>query len=391
MKSLATLTNLATTLSQNTSSANQALMIQLMGDQQRYLLQKYFDNERTYTTTTVGGASLTTTASLSSNATSATLTASWSYPTVQQLVNFSNGDQRLVLFTNGSTAISWVGGLSSAATTAITSVGVQRYAIPAVVSKITNDTITVGQLRYLANPVMTRNEWDLLNTLPYTSDIVNNFFIYNGNVEFFPIPSTTGNIITFNYKARVPDFSTAFLFSDTNGTAYVAGSTVYDYQKGTLSGITANSTSITGVSTSWNTTGKFPLNTDVTYYNLYLNIAAPSGEGIWYPISQFNSDTSLTLAVPILNAASSTATTYSIGQLPILSEDFHDMLPNGALKTYFASIVENTNKFKMFDGLYANKLELLEQYAGTKQTNVDLGGSITPQNPNLYIYSNTSS
>lgn len=390
MKSFATLTNMFTSLSMNSTSTNTALGQLLENDQHRYLLQKYFDNEKTYQTTTVGAQSLTTAATLALAATSATLTASWSYPTVTQLVNFSNTNQRSVLFTNGSTVISWVGGLTATATTAITTVGVQAYAIPANISKITNDTITVGQLRFTAAPVMTRDEWDRLNTLPYTSDIVNYYFIYNGNVEFFPIPSTTGNIITFNYKARIPDFSTAFLFSDTSGTAFVSGSTAFDYQKGSLATITNGSTAIVGSSTSWNTTGKFPLNTDLSFYNLYLTINAPSGDGLYYPIAQFTSDTALTLKTPIQNApATSTSTNgYSIGQYPLLSEDFHDMLPYGALKTYFSAIVPDGGRYKQFDALFQERLLRLEDYAGTKSINVDLGAQPNYSNPNLFFYSN---
>ncbi len=390
MKSSATLVNYYTSLSQNTSGTNQLLGLQLMGDDQRRLLQKYFDNERSCQTTTVGGQSLTTTASLSTNDTSATLTAAWTYPTVSQLVNFSSGDQRTVLFTNGSAAISWVGGLSTSATTAITTVGVQRYVIPAVISKLKIPQIFVGQLRYNPAPVETITEWRRLNTLPYTSNIVNYFFVYNGAVEFFPIPSSTGQIIQFDYKARVPDFSTAFLFSDTSGTAFVAGQQAYDYQAGSLSGITVGGTTITGTSTAWNATGKFPLNTDVSFYNLYLKIAEPAGDGLWYPISQFNSDTSLTLASAIVFAPSATAAAhgYSIGQLPVLQEDFHDMLPNGALKTYFGSVKKDKEQFEIFSGLYKEKDDLLEDYGGTKQVNVDLGQSPSMNNPNLFIYGN---
>lgn len=386
MKSLSILTNLYTSLSQNLTSANQALGIQLMGDNHRYLIEKWFDNERSFQTTTVGGDDYTLTGSLATNATTATLTAVWAYPTVTQFVNFSNGDQRSVLFTYNSAALSWTGGLTSTATTAISSVGVQAYKIPAIVSKVTNDTISIGQLKYVPAPVMTRQEWDLINTLPYTSDIPNYFFIYNGNVEFWPIPSTTGNIIQFNYKARVPDFSTAFLFSDASGAAYSAGASTFDYQKGTLSGIAVGSTSITGVSSAWNTTGKYPLNTDVSYYNLYLSIAAPNGDGLWYPISQFTSDTALTLATPIVNAPSSTATVYSIGQLPILSEDFHDMLIQGALKTYFSTIVKNVKAKENADEAYAERLARLEDYAGTKSVNVDLQATPMPMNPSLFLY-----
>ncbi len=465
MKSLSTLLNLYTSLSQNTSGTNQLLGLQLESDQQRYLIQKYFDNERSFQTSTVGGATLSLTGAPNAGATSATLSAAWPYPSCQQLVSFqapttaitatttaslasgatsatltvvwaytsgtflttfsnnqvlsvtytsgsaavtflgalsstatttltlaSSTDQRLVSFVNGSTALVWSGGLLGFASTSIATVGVQRYAIPAVISKLKIPQIFVGQLRYIPAPVETIQEWRLLNTLPYTSNIVNYFFIYNGAVEFFPIPSSTGLIIQFDYKARVPDFSIAFLFSDNAGAAFIAGQQAYDYQKGTLSGIAVGSTAITGASTSWNTTGKFPLNVDVSYYNLYLNIAAPSGDGIWYPISQFNSDTSLTLATPIVNAPSATTTAglYSIAQLPVLSEDFHDMLPQGSLKVYFGSVKKDKEQYQLFDAMYKERGLLLEDYAGTKQVNVDLGSSPTLQNPNLYYFGNGS-
>lgn len=466
MKSLAILTNMYTSLSSNTTGANQLLGIQLMGDQHRYLIQKYFDNERTVTMTTVGGQTLTLTAAPDAGVTTATLSAAWPYTTGSQLINFtgttktvtttvslaasavsatlsvvwpyttaavnttfSNGDKRVVSYTSGSAAITWGQGLSSTATTSLVTVstsdqrtgfftkgsttltwqlatdsfstvtlgtvGYQNYNIPANISKIKNDTINVGQLRFVPAPIQTRAEWDLINFLPYTSDIPNYFFIYNGQLLLWPIPSTTGNIITFNYKARIPDFSTAFIFSSTAGAAYSAGSTAFDYQVGSLSGITAGSTSITGVSSAWNATGKYPLNVDVTQYNLYLQINAPYGEGIWYPIQSFQSDTALTLGLPIVSAPSATAAAnqYSIGQLPVLSEDFADMLPYGALMTYYGSIKEpaDTNKFKLYQTMYTGRLALLEDYAGTKSVNVDLGATPQLTNPNLYPYAQTSS
>lgn len=393
MKSLATILNLATTESQNISSDNQALMLQLCDDQHRYLIEDYFDNERQYTTTTVGGMTLATTTTLANGATSGTLTAAWAYPTGTQGVTFvnTNGDYREVLFTNGSTAITWTVALTGATTsTTITTQGFQRYAIPANISKITDSTVTVGQLKFVPAPVQTRTDWDKLNFLPYSSDIPNYYYIYNGNLELWPIPSTTGNTITFNYKARIPNFSTAFLFSDTSGTAYVAGQKVFDYQAGSLSSIVAGSTSIVGSSTSWNTTGKFPLNVDISAYNLYLNIAPPSGEGIWYPIYKFNSDTTLTLALPIqtVQSSSTAAHGYSIAQLPVLSEDFHDMIPSGALMIYFSTIVEKPNKYNQFEKEYNKRMKRLEEYAGTKQVNYDLGAEPELLNPNNYPYGN---
>jgi len=370
MKTYTQLKNLATNLSNNSSTDNANLMGQLISDRHRYLIQKWFDNERTYTTVTIGAQSLTTTASLSVGDTSATLTTTWTSPSCQQLVNFSGGEQRTVRFTQGSTAISWQPPLTETATTAITTVGVQAYPIPANVSKIKNTTITLGQLVYTPSTVQSIQEWTMLNALPYTSDIPNQFYIYNNQIMFWPIPSTSGNVITLNYKSRVPDLSFA------------------DYSTGTLSSIAVGDNQITGISTSWNTTGTFPLNTDLTFFNLFLRIDPPKGDGIWYPIQKFNSDTEVILATPIQNAPSSTATTYTIGQLPLLEEDFHDMLVFGALKVYFSSIVKDQNLFQQYNNLEAERLEMLKDYAGTKSVNVDLGSQVVPNNPNLYLFAN---
>ncbi len=367
MKTFTTLKSLFTNLSNNTSTDNASLGGQLISDQHRYLIQRFFDNERTYNTVTIGAQDLTLTGSLAANAVSATLSSAWTSISCQQLVVFSNSDQRLVSFVQGSTTIFWQAGLTATATTAISTIGVQAYPIPATVSKIKNDTITVGQLVYTPAPIQSIQEWTQLNAIPYTSDIPNYFYIYNNQVNFWPIPSTSGNVITFNYKARTPDLSFA------------------DYSTGTLSGIASGSNAITGASTSWNITGTYPLNTDLTYFNLFLQITPPKGEGIWYPIDRFLSDTSLLLATPIQNAPSATATSYTIGQLPLLAEDFHDTIVYGALMTYYASIKKDTDKFKMFEGMYQSRLQLLENYAGTKSVNVDLGVQRVPSNPNLYF------
>lgn len=368
MKTFTSLKNLFTNLTNNESSANDALGGQLINDQHRYLIQKYFDNERVYTTLTIGGEDLTLTGTVSSGATSATLSSAWTDITCKQLVTFSNSEQRTVLFSQGSATITWQPPLTSSATADIATVGVQSYPIPATVSKIKNNTITVGQLVYTPAPIQTIQEWTYLNSLPYTSDIPNYFYIYNNQVNFWPIPSTSGNVITFNYKARVPDLS----FSD--------------YSTGTLSSIAVNDNTITGTSTAWNTTGTYPLNTDLTAFNLFLRITPPSGDGIWYPIQQFTSDTAMVLVTPVQTAPSATASAYTIGQIPLLHEDFHDMLVYGALMVYFSSIKIDQNAYNNFAQMYNERLTLLEAYAGTKSVNVDLGPQPIANNPNLFIY-----
>lgn len=356
-------------LTQNNSSVNVGLGGTLVNAQHRYLIQKYFDNERSYTTVTIGAQNLTLTATPAAGDTSATLTTTWTSITCQQLVVFSNSNQRTVVFTQGSTNIFWQTGLLTSATTAISTIGVQAYPIPANVSKIKNDTISVGQLVYTPAPVQSIQEWTMLNALPYTSDIPNYFYIYQNQVLFWPIPSTSGNIITFNYKARVPNLS------------YV------DYATGTIAG-TSGGNVITGTGTSWNTTGHFPLNTDLSFANLMLCPLPPNGDGLWYPIQRFTSDTSVTLNLPIVNAPNLTGANYVIGQFPLLQEDFQDALIYGALKVYYGSIVEDEGKYDKYSKEYQLRLDLLESYAGTKSVNVDLGSQPVPANPNLFIFAN---
>lgn len=356
-------------LTQNFTTANVAFGARLIDDQHRYLLQKYFDNERTYTTVTRGAETLAMTTTRSIGDTSAVLTATWTGPTTTQLVVFSGGEQRSVLFTQNSTAISWQTGLTETATAAITTIGVQAYPIPANVSKIKNDTITVGQLVYTPAPVQSIQEWTMLNALPYTSDIPNYFYIYQNQVLFWPIPSTSGNIISFNYKGRIPNFTYA------------------DYIVGQIATATVGSNLITGTSTVWTA---FPNNVDLSYTNLMFKLDPPFGDGLWYPIQRFTSATALTLSQPIVNVNLLTGTpTYVIGQFPLLQEDFHDMLIYGALMVYYTSIVKDRDQFAMYKGLYEQKLVLLEAYAGTKSVNVDLGSQPIQNNPNLYLFASS--
>ena len=340
----------------------------LVNDQYRQIIEKWFDNERTFSVPIIGASNMTFTAALAKGATSATLTSAWTQPTSQQYVNFSSGDQRMCQFINGSTSVTWNVGLSTSATTSASGIGVRDYPIPAQISKIKDAVLTVGQIAFPIVWVQSRIEWDWINTIPYGSDIPFYAFIWNGTLGIWPIPQTANNVLTFNYKSRVPDM------------------TFTDYTTGTISAATAGEYTVTGSGTSWNTTGNYPLNTNITHLNLGLRIDPPYGDGLWYIIQSFQSDTSLTLAQPIYQVYNISNATYTIAQLPILQEDFHDMLVYGALKSYYASIVKDEGRFKMFDDLFNSRLELLEDYAGTKAVSVDLENTVTLQNPNIYTY-----
>lgn len=421
-------------LSQNNSSQNVNMGKLLINQQHRYYLQRFFDNERTYTGISIGaqkivlptapvvgdtsatmsvawpyqtcqqlvvfgdseqrtvkftqnstsitwqtalfGKMFSTTAAIAAAATTATLSTAWADTTQTLTVYFSDGESKSITFTNGSTAISWVGGLTGAveawvrtvpSDTTLSAVGVQAYPIAANVSKIKNATITIGQLVYTPSTVQTIQEWTQLNALPYTSDIPNQFYLYQNQVMFWPIPSSTGNIISFNYQTRVADM------------------TYDDFSTGTVS-ISVGSNLVTGSSTNWNSSGNFPLNVDLSYANLMISVTPPKGDGLYYPIEMFTSNTALTLNSAILNAPTTSGDNYVIGQYPLLHEDFHDILVYSSLAIYYSSIKKDKEKFEFYDKLTKDRERLMESYLGTKTVQVDLGQQPVPYNPNLFLF-----
>lgn len=423
-----------TDLSQNNTSSNVARGNYLMNIEHRYLLQKYFSNEGSYSISTIGSSTQTLTAAPAINAKSATLSVAWAFPTCTTVVTFSDGEVQNVLFTNGSTAItwptaligtqfnttaiipagatsatlqtawstatqttltafsdgstksvtftngsttiSWTGGLvqavsayvnTSVMTTSISTGGVQFYRMPPNYSKLKDVTITVGNLKWTLDEIRTREEWDKLNVFPYYANIPKNFFIYPGGdkggmIGIWPIPSSTGNIITFNYKFRVPDLSIA------------------DYSTGTV-GVSNGGTTITGSGTSWAVT------TNTQLESRWIQIPQPTGDNLWYQIASIDSTTSLTLYQPYQGTTVASGT-YTIGQMSLLPEDFQDMLFLKALVYYFSSIVQDKAKRDGFEEEYNRKLTLLAEYSGSNTVQVNLSRRINERNPNLYPLNN---
>jgi len=368
-KSFTTLTSMFTTLSQNSSTANQSLAGILMNDVHRYCLLRFFDNERSFTMTTVGPQVLTlTAATLAAGSTSATLTALWPSISCSQLVVFSDSEQRTVFFTQGSASIYWQSPTTTIQSSAsISCVGVGTYQLPAQISKLKTSTITIGQLVYNAAPVNSIQEWVKLNALPYTAAYPAYFFVYNGTLSFWPIPSTTGYIITLYAQINTPDL----YYTDTTGTIASAG-------------MVQGSNLITTTATPFSA---LPQNVDLTFFNFQITAAPPYGDGLNYQIQQFTGNTTANTIKPISYSPNESGTgTFTLGQYPLLDPNFHDVLVYGALRTYFSSIAKDTDKAQYFGGIYNEKLNQMEYYLSTKQVNVDLGSTPLPRNPNVYPY-----
>ncbi len=292
MRSLTNLKNFFGSISQNTSAQNLALGVQMINDTERYLLQKYFNNETSFTQLTVSSQ--------------------------------------------------------------------QGYKLPPNYSIMKDVTLQVGQLTWTLTEVLSRKEWDQVNFLPYTADIPQYYFIYNGEVNIFPIPSSSGNTITFNYKLRATDLS------------------IEDVTAGTVS-VTSGSTTITGAGTGW------ALTTSINETR-WIQIPFPSGDNQWYQVASVDSPTSLTLYNAYQGTTAVVAGTYTLGQMPILMEDFQDLLVYRPLYIYFSSIQSNPKKAVDYKALYDEGISRLDDYAGKKSVNVDLGQPPPTVNPNLFYY-----
>jgi hypothetical protein len=327
---------------------------------------------------------------------------------------------------------------------AITTVaGQEGYYLPYNYSKLKTGTLTIGNLRWNPTEILSRRDWDNIKTIEnYQSDIPNNFFIYNGKFNLWPIPSTTGNTIKFHYKIRVPDLTftdyTTGTVAATNTQGVQATNQLYGGSTGYVSTIgvattggtgtgctvnttcvggvvtsiainaagtgysigdtltitggdgtatfyvsnTVQSTTITGSGTGW-LANYLTVAGSVLNLNLWLRITAPAGDGNWYQISSIQSATSLTLVNPY-QGGTVTGASYTIGQMPLLLEDFHNLVVYQPLITYFSSINPNEAKAGEFKNLRAQGIEMLDEYCGTKSLNVNLARPPVGENPNLY-------
>lgn len=354
-------------MSNNSEASNLTLFDTMANTEHRYLLLKYFSNETTYSIPTAGGTTVTLTATVAAADISATLNTAWTGNTTKVQFTFSSGDIRMVNVIKGSTAVTWDVPLTATATASITVGGQQYYPLPPNYSKLKSITITIGNLTWTLNEIFSTREWNQLNVFPYYADIPSNFFIFPGGdhgaqIGIWPIPSTTNNIITFSYKFRVPDLSLA----DFTGT-------------GTLS-VTTKTTAVTGATTT------FVATTNVANESRWLQIAQPKGDNLWYQIVAVTSTTALTLYQPYqgISVVAAASGTYTIGQMPLLMEDFHDMLLYKPLFIYYSSISKDIEKANQFKELYDERLKLLAEYSGSNTVQVNLRTTARFTNPNAF-------
>lgn len=222
----------------------------------------------------------------------------------------------------------WLEGTNTASTVA----DQQAYALPYDYDKLIDVYQTVGAYKYIPREIVSQDDWDRLNQqASYESNYPIYFHIYAGQLNFWPIPSTSSQTITYNYRKNVIALSIA------------------DYTTGTLS--TAGTTTITGSGTSWNASmiGKYLQVTPTA-------VAATNGDGFWYKITAVASTTSLTIDKAYAGS-NVTGGTYTIGQMPALPEAFHDTMVYKAAEIYFTTIEPELDRAQSFRQMYEDKFQ----------------------------------
>lgn len=234
----------------------------------------------------------------------------------------------------------------------------QFYNLPPQVKNLINVTVQIGGVLWLPRFAANRDYWDSLNVITFYQDFPSFFYTFNGQMGLFPIPATTGNLITMNYKVRLRDLSQA------------------DYVTGTVT-LTNGSPTVTGAGTTFN----------YDMVGRWIQATAPVGDGQWYQIKTFNSATSLTLDNNYTGVTAASLA-YTIGEMPLLSEDYQDLCLYRALYIYFNSVVPNKTKAMLYKELYDSGYEMLNAEYGEKTTNPVLTDTDAPiYNPNLFVRS----
>lgn len=241
----------------------------------------------------------------------------------------------------------------------------QFYDLPFNYRKlISKPTVTSGSITYTPAESPNTEAWNRLNSVSNNSDIPQVFFIFNQQIGFYPLPSTSGNTITIPYEIMQQDLSVA------------------DFSTGTIVSITNATTTVTGTGTSWTSAlaGKF--------IQISADNTADTGDNEWYEVASVTSTTVLELSDNYNGSSIASATqAYTISQMSRLP-DGYDMLPiYKAVETYFVSNGES-GKADSYKNQYDELLKQLVSDRGTKLSNIVMrrdGAIGNIKNPNLFV------
>lgn len=241
----------------------------------------------------------------------------------------------------------------------------QFYNLPPQVKKLINLTVTIGSVKWQPEECPSRQYWDALNTITFYQDFPRFFFVFNGQVGIFPIPSTTGSTITMNYKIRPVDLSMADVTNTSSGaTVAVSANTIY-------------------VTTTTNAFKQWMVGQYIHFPHSTTD--ANNGDNQWYQIYAVSSTTNATLYNPYTGSAI-TAGAFTIGEVPILPEDYQDLPLYRMAMIYYTTRFPDPIRAQQYTALYETGIKKLDEEFGSKTTSVVLTDTDAPvYNPNLFV------
>lgn len=232
------------------------------------------------------------------------------------------------------------------------------YKVPYNFKQMVDVFITVGSVRYTLVECPTREFFDRLNYISYSSDVPMYWFVFNGQLNIYPTPASNGNVITQVYKIRSTDLTQA------------------DYTTGTIA-LTNGSTTVTGSGTTFTAA--------MGTSNYWIQPAAPTGDGNWYQLESFTSTTVLTM-VNKYQGATASGMSYTIGQVSILPEQYQDLPIYRALQIYFTTRVKDPTSAQLYNAMYEDGLKTMQAEL-EKSIDVRLRpAKVGTVNPNLFLY-----
>ncbi len=227
----------------------------------------------------------------------------------------------------------------------------QSYPLPADLDQMRAMTVTQGSTVWSLLEAPSRQYWNLLNTVTYTSDIAQYYYIIGNQVLVYPIPSSNGNTISYNYKKRIPVLNTA------------------DYTTGTIA-ITSGDETVTGTAT--------------TFTASMVGRSLITSDGLWYPIATFTSTTSLELETAYMGATI-TGATYTIGQMSPMPDAYDDLPVYDAAADYY-TMKGNFKKAEGYRELADTLTKKMREEQGAKSTSPRITSTDSGViNPNLFV------
>lgn len=241
--------------------------------------------------------------------------------------------------------------------------GVQFYDLPNDFDRLISVNMLVGSNLYVPKEAPTREFWDNLNVTTYTSNYPEWYFIFNGQIGFWPTPSSADLTITYSYDQLVRDLSVA------------------DYTTGTVA-VTSGSVYVTGSGTTWT----------IAMIGRWIQItpsdsATASGDGFWYEVAAVSSTTSLTLTKPY-GGATVSGGAYTLGQVSLLPDAYQDMPVYWACHIYYSSVQPEPDRANNFFGIYERMKKSLEDEFSNKSSSPRIRDNylMRPLNSNLFPF-----